>query len=168
MIGFDEACERIAALPERTAVECIPLDQAAGRILAVDIVASLDAPRADASAMDGYAVREADLARLPARLRLAGESLPGQPDLPEVGERACVRIFTGAPVPPGADRVVIQEQVTRDGGVVRFEKPLGPARHIRPQGGDFRSGEILLASGTRLDARSIVTAAAADLPEIEV
>jgi len=168
MIGFDEACARIAALPERAAVERIPLDQAAGRILAADIVASLDAPRADVSAMDGYAVREADLARLPARLRLAGESFPGQPDLPEVGERACVRIFTGAPVPPGADRGGIQEQVTRHGGVVRFERPPGPATPTRPRGGDFRAGEILLAAGTRLDARSIVAAAAADLSEIEV
>lgn len=168
MIGFDEACALIAALPQRVAVERVPLDQAVGRVLAADVVASLDAPRVDVSAMDGYAVRETDLARLPARLRLAGESFPGQSDPPEVRERGCVRIFTGAPVPPGADRVVIQEHVTRDGDVVRFEKPIGAARHIRLRGEDFRAGEILLAAGTRLDARSIVAAAAADLPEIEV
>lgn len=168
MIGFDEACSAITDLPDRTRTERVPIDRAAGRVLAADIVAALDAPRRDVSAMDGYAVREADLATLPARLVLAGESFPGQSGLPEVRAGTCARIFTGAPVPPGADRIVIQEDVRREGDVAIFETPLGSGRHIRRQGGDFRAGETLLAAGTRLDARAIVVAAAADLPAIEV
>lgn len=168
MIGFDEACSIIAGLPDRTRTERVPIDRAAARVLAADIVAALDAPRRDVSAMDGYAVREADLAALPARLALVGESFPGQSELPEVYSGGCARIFTGAPVPPGADRVVIQENVRREDDVAIFETPPGSGRHIRPRGSDFRAGDTLLAAGTRLDARAIVAAAAADLPAIEV
>lgn len=168
MIGFDEACSAITKLPERTQTERVALEQATGRVLAADIVAALDAPRRDVSAMDGYAVREADLAVLPARLALAGESFPGQTDLPEVHADTCARIFTGAPVPPGADRVVIQENVRREDDVAIFEMPPGTGRHIRPAGSDFRAGDMLLAAGTRLDARAIVAAAAADVPDLAV
>jgi molybdopterin molybdotransferase len=117
--------------------------------------------------MDGYAVCEADLANRPASLRMSGESFPGQlPRAIEAGE--CARIFTGAPVPEGADRVVIQEIVRREGDWAVFERYTGEARHIRARGSDFRSGERLLAAGTLLDARTIVAAAGADVGSVEV
>jgi molybdopterin molybdotransferase len=117
--------------------------------------------------MDGYAVREADLATVPTRLRVSGENFPGQLP-PPIASGECVRIFTGAPVPEGADRVVIQEIVRREGDWAVFERDPGEARHIRLGGSDFRSGERLLAAGTLLDARTIVAAAGADVASIEV
>lgn len=117
--------------------------------------------------MDGYAARDPDLARLPAKLRVSGESFPGQlPPTITAGE--CVRIFTGAPVPDRADRVVIQEIVRRDGDSAVFEHEPGTARHIRERGWDFHAGERLLEAGTLLEARAIVAAAAADVASVEV
>src|SRR5256885_4905426 len=115
MIGFDEASGIIAGLSERMPSEPVPLDRATGRVLAADVIAVLDSPRFDVSTMDGYAVREADLAQLPERLSVVGASFPGQAELPAVQGRECVRIFTGGAVPTGLDRVVIQEIVRQDG-----------------------------------------------------
>jgi molybdopterin molybdotransferase len=167
MIGFDEASGIIAGLSERMPTEPVPIDRATGRVLAADVVAALDSPRFDVSSMDGYAVREADLVRLPVQLPVVGASFPGQAELPPVEDGQCVRIFTGGAVPTGLDRVVIQEIVRQDGGTALFEQELGPARHIRARGSDFRAGDVLLAAGTRLDARSIVAAAAADAASVD-
>ncbi|HEY5970769.1 MAG TPA: molybdopterin molybdotransferase MoeA [Pseudoxanthomonas sp.] len=168
MIGFDLACSLISGLPERTRTELVPLARAAGRVLARDIVAGLDSPRHAVSAMDGYAVRDADLMRLPARLRVVGCCFAGQPDVPVMPPGCCTRVFTGAPLPPGADRVVIQEHVRREGEDAFFEVPLGSGSHIRLKSSDFHAGETLLVAGTRLDACAIVAAAAADEGEVEV
>lgn len=166
MIGFDDACALIRALPERTGIENVPVARAAGRVLARDVVALLDAPRHTASAMDGYAVRNADLAQLPARLRVLGPVFAGDDGRLNLPEGACARIFTGAPVPAGMDRVVIQENVQREGDFAIFQKPPGQARHMRAQGSDFRTGDVLLAAGTRLTARGLVAAAGADVAEV--
>src|SRR5256885_4540306 len=131
MIGFDEASGIIAGLSERMPSEPVPIDRAAGRVLAADVIAALDSPRFDVSSMDGYAVREADLARLPVQLPVVGASYPGQAELPAVAGGECVRIFTGAAVPAGLDRVVIQEIVRQDGDTAVFEQELGLLRHIR-------------------------------------
>src|SRR5947209_19758986 len=115
MIGFDEAIERIRSVAAPLRSETLPLADCAGRVLAGAVIAGIDSPRCDVSAMDGYAVRDADLAHLPGRLEVVGESFPGSGWAGSVGRGECVRIFTGAPVPSGADRVVIQEIVGREG-----------------------------------------------------
>ena len=167
MISFDEALTILSSAARPIGTETIGIECAAGRVLAANVIAAIDSPRAGVSAMDGYAVCEADLAHVPARLRVSGESFPGRLPRP-ITNGACVRIFTGAPIPAGADRVVIQEIVRRDGEWAIFEHEPGSARHIRPQGSDFRSGERLLTTGTLLDARSVLAAAAADMPSVEV
>ncbi len=166
MISFDEAVAIFAAHARPLRIETLPVGEAADRVLATDVVAAIDSPRRDVSAMDGYAVRSADLADLPARLTLVGESFAGQADLPKVTPGTCARIFTGGAVPAGADRVVVQEVVRRDGDDAIFDSPPGPSRHIRNHASDFAIGDRLVAAGTVLGPRAIVAAAAADIGEI--
>ena len=168
MIRFDEALAHVLALARPLEAEQVALAEANGRVLAAPAVAQVSAPPADVSVMDGYAVREADLATLPATLRIGGESFAGRGHDTPVEPGQCVRIFTGAPVPPGADRVVMQEQVRREGDIAMFEAPLSPARFIRRAGSDFGKADALLAAGTLLGPRQMVAAAAADLDRLSV
>lgn len=166
MISFEKASRAVLALAQPLGKERVPLEEADGRILAEPVTAAIDAPRADVSAMDGYAVREADLDKLPARLTVTGNIFPSQAPEP-IAAGTCVRIFTGACLPPNADRVVMQENVQRDDEQAVFAQ-LSSARHIRRRGADFRTGEILLPAGRQLDARSITAAAAADCATLSV
>jgi molybdopterin molybdotransferase len=168
MISFDEAVELVRSAATPPGSEAIPIAKAAGRVLARPVIAQIDSPRSDVSAMDGYAVRDADLARLPARLELIGESFAGAGWSGSVAAGTCARIFTGAPVPEAADRVVIQENVERDGNLAVIGEAPGKARHIRARGSDFSRGEELLAAGRLLDPRALVAAAGADVGELEV
>jgi molybdopterin molybdotransferase len=168
MIGFDEALALIVAAATPLDRETVALADAPGRVLAAPVVARLDSPASDTSAMDGYAVREVGLAALPARLRVAGESFAGRGFDGRMGTGECVRVFTGAPVPEGADRVIIQEIVRRDGDMALFGHALGGGRHVRAMGSDFRKGDVLLEPGRRLDPRAMVAAAAADRATVEV
>jgi molybdopterin molybdotransferase len=168
MISFDEAVERIRSIAKPLGSETVPLGDAAGRVLAAPVVARIDSPRTDVSAMDGYAVREEDLVSLPARLSMAGESFAGAGWHGTVASGMCARIFTGAPVPAGADRVIMQENVRREGDCAIVDEHPGPARHIRQRGSDFCAGDELLRSGRLLDPRAIVAAAAADADGVEV
>ena len=168
MISFDEAVELVRAAAVPIGVEKVAIADAGGRILAHPVVAAIDSPRADVSAMDGYAVRDADLQSFPAALQLIGESFAGAGWKGRVEPGTCVRIFTGAPIPEGADRVVIQENVERAGDEARFAHPTGPARHIRRRGGDFRTGDVLLPVHRKLDYRAIVAAAGADIAELDL
>ena len=168
MINFDHAVELIGSAAKPLGSETLPLEQAISRVLAKPVVAMIDSPRADVSAMDGYAVRESDLASLPASLRIAGESFAGAGWTGTVEPGTCARIFTGAPLPGGADRVVIQENVRRDGDYAIVEDKPGGARHVRKRGSDFRIGDQLLSSGRLLDPRAIVAAAGADLAALEL
>ena len=167
MIGFEEASrllrESVTALPAET----VPLVEAAGRYLAEDLVARFDAPRSDVSAMDGYAVR-ADILENSLPLKVLGQARPGMPFDGIVGACAAVRIFTGAAVPTGADCVVMQEYTRTKGDMVSIKEGYGPARYIRKAGSDFRDGDVLLRLGTRLTARAMVAAAAADRASIEL
>jgi molybdopterin molybdotransferase len=131
-----------------------------GQVLTEPLVASLTQPPFDASAMDGYAVRGADIARLPATLRVIGESAAGRGFDGKIGTGEAVRIFTGAPIPGGADAIVIQENTAQDGDRVTVREGTTDTGHIRPRGGDFRAGEVLLAAGRKLSARDITLAAA--------
>jgi molybdopterin molybdotransferase len=168
MIGFDDAFERVRAAAQPLGTETVAIDEAAGRVLAMPVVARIASPRSDVSAMDGYAVRESDLKTLPARLRVAGESFAGSGWGGTAAAGECVRIFTGAPVPAGADRVVIQENVLREGDLAIIEGHPGKARHVRERGGDFGEGDELLPAVRLLDARAIVAASAADVAELDV
>lgn len=168
MITFDEALAHVRAVAQPLSKEAVAVREAAGRVLAEPVVARISSPRSDVSAMDGYAVREADLAVLPARLAIVGESFAGSSWKGTVHAGQCARIFTGAPVPGGADRVVIQEDVRRERNVAVIDRHPGKARHIRKQGGDFKEGEGLLPAGRLLDKRAIVAAAAADVAIVDV
>jgi len=160
-LSVTEARERMLVDAARLGVEDVALAESLGRVLAVPVTADRDQPPFDASAMDGWAIRRADLAP-GTRFQIAGESAAGRAYARSVEPGQAVRIFTGAPVPQGADLVVIQENATRDGETVSFtidrEPPPG---NIRPSGGDFRSGDALLADGARIDAWRLSLAAAA-------
>lgn len=155
-----EARARMLADAARLGVEAVELAQSLGRVLAAPIVADRDQPPFDASAMDGWAVRRVDLAP-GARFLAVGESAAGRAHAHPVEAGQAVRIFTGAPVPTGADLVVIQENAARDGDIVTFTLGDAPAGNIRAAGGDFRAGDTLLAAGMRLDAWRLSLAAAA-------
>jgi len=164
VISFDEALSLIARVAKPLGDEQVQLGEAKGRVLAEPVTASVDSPPFDVSAMDGYAVRDADL---PGRLTVVGESFPGQRDSQMLAAGQCVRIFTGAPVPQGADRVVIQEEVIREGDAAVFAAA-GAARHIRAMGSDFRGHDRLLEAGRLVDARALVAIAAADRESVMV
>ena len=136
MISVDEAHALVLALAGPVKTEEIAVEDAAGRAMAAPAVARLTQPPFDASAMDGYALRSADL---PGPLPVVGTAAAGVPYAGTVPEGAAVRIFTGAPVPAGCDRVVIQEIVTRDGDTIRVTE-VGDNRNIRLQGNDFAQG----------------------------
>ncbi|MFT4956133.1 MAG: molybdopterin molybdotransferase [Brevundimonas sp.] len=140
--------------------ESVFLDQVDGRWLAEPIAAMRDQPPFDAAAMDGYAVRGADVAP-GARLKIVGESAAGGRGALRIGPGEAVRIFTGAALPEGADSILIQEVVTREGeGILLGDQAPDPA-HRRPRGVDFRAGDRLLAAGVRLNPWRIALAASA-------
>lgn len=168
MIGFDEAIARLGEVARPLGPETVPLEAAAGRVLAKPVHAMIRAPSADVSTMDGYAVRDADLAALPARLRVAGEAGPGQPASEALQPGTCLRIFTGGPLPKGADRVVIQEVVGREGELVHIEQPPGDSRFVRAAGSDFGPGDLLLEQGEMVTPRALVAAAAGDADQLTV
>ncbi|TLF52344.1 molybdopterin molybdotransferase MoeA [Halomonas urmiana] len=149
-------------------LECVALEAAAGRVLAAPARSTLDMPGVDNSAMDGYALRRDELAGapsgLPVRLRVPAGA--GVTRLPEGG---CARIFTGAPVPLGADAVVPQEKVSLDAaGRVHVAGELAAGANIRRRGEESRAGEVLLAAGGRLDAASIALLAGQGIASVTV
>lgn len=149
-------------------VEIIALGRGFGRTLASDLVARRTQPPQAVSAMDGYAVRAADLAKLPVRLKQIGESAAGHGFKGRLGRAETVRIFTGAPVPDGADAVLIQENASIEAGFIAPSQSVGEGSHIRAKGIDFVEGEILLGAGARLGPAAIALAAAMNHAEIAV
>jgi molybdopterin molybdotransferase len=169
LISVAEALQRILAGASRpVGMEEVPLDQAAGRTLAADIASLRTQPPFAASAMDGYALRAEDAAAVPVTLQVVGTSAAGRGFAGAVGPGQAVRIFTGAPIPAGADAIVIQEDTdVSDGRVIVREAPAA-GRFVRPAGLDFREGEVLLHAGQRLDARRLALAAAMGHPRLQV
>ena len=162
MISVEEALARCLALAAPLATETVPLALAAGRWMRAPAVAARDQPPFPASAMDGYAVQGG-----PApgdSFTVIGEAGAGHGFAGRVGPGTTVRIFTGAPVPEGATRVLIQEDVTRDGDRITLSSGADAAVHIRPQGQDFRVGDSL--SPRRLRPADLALLAAMNIPAV--
>jgi molybdopterin molybdotransferase len=139
------------------AVEEVRLEEAAGRVLALDVTADRDAPALARSVRDGYAVRAADL---PGELRVIGEVRAGERFAGEVGPGQAVEIMTGAPVPAGADAVVMVEHATRQDGQVRIDRGAEPRQFINERGCEARAGAVVLPAGMRLDYSGVAALAA--------
>lgn len=147
----------------------VPLGEADGRVLAADLAARLTQPPFDASAMDGYAVRAEDASTVGTELSVIGTASAGHAFEGAVGPGETVRIFTGAPLPQGADSVLIQEdaeQIADDR--IRTAFAVVEGRHVRPRGQDFAEGEIVLKSGTVLDFAHLTVAAAMNHPTLGI
>ena len=166
MISVDEALGRLFALCVPVGTETVPLRRAAGRVLAAPVVARLTQPPFAASAMDGYAIREADH-RAGAVLNVIGESAAGKGFSGIVGPGEAVRIFTGAPVPRGAERVVLQEDVARSGDAITLGGRLEEGANIRAAGQDFSAGDRIEAPRL-LTATDLALIAAMNVAEVTV
>ncbi len=166
MLSVAEAHARLMTLFAPLEHETVPLALAGGRVLARDVVAGRDQPPFAASAMDGYAVREAD-ARPGAVLQVIGTAQAGARFGGPVGPGEAVRIFTGAPLPDGAGRVVIQEDVLREAGVITLGGTLDQGGHVRPAGGDFRAGDRVTAP-RRIRPADLALIAAMNAPTVKV
>jgi molybdopterin molybdotransferase len=163
LISIDAALDIISRLAgPATPTETIPLARARGRVLARSVRAQRPVPPFDNAAMDGYAVRTADLhGPGPWLVPVRGRVAAGQAEMPPRVEGAAVQIFTGAPMPDGTDAVVMQEQVTRTGDRIRIVRAVERHAHVRTAGEDMRQGQTILREGRLLTARDIAACAAA-------
>lgn len=169
MLTVAEATEKIVSAFAPIGAEQVSLDRAFGRVLAEPLVARLTQPPADVSAMDGYAIRAADAANLPVRLKVTMSIAAGQAPQGAIRPGEAARIFTGAVVPNGADTIVIQENTDADGdAVVVREGTCNVGQHIRRAGFDFKTGDVALPAGQFLSARDIALAAAMNCPWLSV
>jgi molybdopterin molybdotransferase len=172
MISVAEARARILAAIAPVGTEQVSLADAAGRTLAADAVARLTQPPMAVSAMDGYAVRAADVGKVPVTLKVIGTVPAGRPFAGSVGAGETVRIFTGAPLPEGADTIVIQEDTAAEGAganarvIVKEAAALG--RYVRKAGLDFKAGDALLHAGRLLSPRDVGLCAAMNVPWLTV
>ncbi len=164
----DALAKILAAASPIAEVETLPLRESFGRTLARDLVSTRTQPPFDVSAMDGYALRAADVATPEKRVLLSGESAAGRGFAGEVKPGECVRIFTGAPIPKGADAILIQEDATIEGAMIGAREPLRVGQHIRVAGVDFREGEVGLQAGVRMGPAELALAAAMNHPLVPV
>jgi len=151
-----------------TACETLSLADAEGRVLAVDLTAGLTQPPFNASAMDGYALRREDAPEPGAVLKVIGTSSAGHGFEGSVGHGEAVRIFTGAPIPSGADSVLLQEDAEKIEGGIRTKFAVRQGQHVRPRGQDFAEGEAVLPTGTVLDFSRLTVAAGMNRSDVEV
>ncbi len=169
LLPVAEAKTRIlASVAKDRPAEEVALEHAAGRTLAEPLAARRTQPPKAVSAMDGYAVQASDIAQLPAKLKLIGESTAGHGFPGSIGPGETVRIFTGAPVPEGCNAILLQEHARADGGWVEALETAASGRHIRAKGIDFSTGEVLLAKGQRLGAAHVALAAAMNFAKVKV
>ena len=165
-LAVEDARTRMLAGIAPLGGEPVAIGDALGRVLAQDVRADRDQPPFQASAMDGWAVRRADVETAEARLRIVGESAAGHGYAGAVRPGEAVRIFTGAALPAGADMVVIQEEAAREGDHVRLGPVDAKPSNVRPRGGDFAAGTVLLQAGVRLDPWRVSLAAAAGAAQV--
>lgn len=166
MITVDEALTQIFNLVSPLDNETVPLVDANGRVLAEPVVATRMQPPFAASAMDGYALNGVE-ADPEAMFSVIGESAAGHGFSGRVGSGECVRIFTGAPMPEGTNRVIIQEDVTRKGNLITLARNLDAGTHVRPAGGDFQQGDTIPAPRV-LTPADLALAAAMNAPDLVV
>lgn len=166
MISVSEARAHLLELVSPLGTELVPLAEAAGRVLADDVAARRDQPPFAASAMDGYAVKSAEV-ELHAMFKVIGEAAAGHGFDGTVGAGQAVRIFTGAPIPDGADFVVIQEDVTAKGTLITITDAPGDNPNVRPRGGDFKNGQTISAPRL-LTPSDIALLAAMNIAEVPV
>jgi molybdopterin molybdotransferase len=168
-LAFEEArrkvIEAVRACGKRATGEAVSLDAAHGRVLLAPLCGDRDYPATRRSLRDGFAVRSSNL---PGVLRIRGEVRAGEQDQPALGEGEALEIMTGAPVPEGADAVVMVEHVTADAGQVHIERTAEPGQFINERGAEARSGAVLIETGTRLDASHIATLAMTGRTSVEV
>jgi molybdopterin molybdotransferase len=167
MIDYEQALRLVLAHAGPRGTESVPVDAAAGRVLAADVTARISSPPFDRSAMDGYAVRAQDVRRLPAELEVIGQAFAGGPARLTVGAGQACEIATGAPVPPGADTVVMVEH-TEPAGERRVRVLKLTGTNTSPEGENVRAGDIVLRAGQVMTPLRIGTAAMAGRAEVEV
>jgi molybdopterin molybdotransferase len=167
LLPVAEAQARLLATARPLAVETLPLGEAIGRWAAEPVVARRTQPARDLSAMDGYALRFADL---PGPLRVIGESAAGSPFAGSIGAGEATRIFTGAAMPDGADVVLVQEEARREGQQVTLDGagPLRSGANVRRRGLDFSEGDVLVAAGERLTPARLAVAATGGAASVKV
>ncbi|MEP3279168.1 MAG: gephyrin-like molybdotransferase Glp [Stappiaceae bacterium] len=168
LISVEEALDRLLEDVSPLPSENVPLDQARGRYLSEPVASLRTQPPFPASAMDGYAVRAHDIANPPVQLTVIGEAPAGHEFAGSVAPGQTVRIFTGAPVPDGADSILIQENTERTGDRVTALSGVEPGLYVRPAGLDFSHGDILLKRGQQLNFRDLSLAAAMNHPALPV
>lgn len=159
--------QMLSRITPLTAVETLPLVNCFGRILATDVVSPLDVPGFDNSAMDGYAVRLADLS-LDKPLPVAGKAFAGQPYQGEWPAGTCIRIMTGAPIPAGCEAVVMQEQTEQTDDGVRFTAGVRGGQNIRRRGEDIRQDAVVFPAGTRLTVAELPVLASLGIADAQV
>jgi len=172
-ISLDEARTIIdRSIVPITRVERVSLDRASGRVLAETVTSSADVPPFARAAMDGYAVRAQDTAEAsrttPRTLRRIEKVFTGQMPVQKVGEGDCIEIATGAPMPAGADAVVIVEETDSDGDAIRVFTPVNPAQNVGRQGSDIHKGQTVMQPGTLLNASRVGSLAALGLTDVTV
>ena len=163
LLTLEEAHERVLNRIRRLPAESVPIAEASGRVTAEAVLARVDLPPFASSAMDGFAVRPADL---PGTLRIVGESAAGRPFDTQVAPGCAVAISTGAVVPEGADAVVPVELVVQKDNEVEVSQSVGAGSHIRPRGGDVAAGQVVAPAGTKLTAAGLAAAAASGVAEL--
>lgn len=168
MLSVRDAHARVIAAFEALPAEMVSVADAAGRVLAIPPMARLTQPPADLSAMDGYAVRAVDVPAAPATLTLVGQAPAGGSYDQVLQPGEAVRIFTGGPLPAGADSIVIQEDTKADGAAITILEAPRPGRHVRKAGLDFKAGDSPFAAGRMLTSRDVALAAAMNLPWLSV
>lgn len=164
LLTLEEAQERILEFARPLAAEAVPIAGAGGRVTAEDVLSRVDLPPFASSAMDGFAVRAADL---PATLQIVGESAAGQPYAAALEPGCAVAISTGAVVPAGADSVVpVENAVVQSANSVEIEQTVQPGAHVRPRGGDAAAGDVVVSVGVRLTPALLAAAAASGVAEL--
>ncbi|GLQ07215.1 molybdopterin molybdotransferase MoeA [Sneathiella chinensis] len=168
MISVEEARKNILSALSPLTSETVSISEACGRYLSENITPRRTQPPADLSAMDGYAVRAADVQTVPVTLNVVGEAPAGGSYDSPLGAGQAVRIFTGGPLPEGADAIVIQEDTTREGDRVTVLEGVASGRYVRKKGLDFTEGQTGLAAGRKLTPRDIGLLAAMNVPWVSV
>lgn len=171
LLSFEEARQTVeahAAELRPVGMEEVPLESALGRVLAEEIAADRDFPPFPRATRDGYAVRTSDAAAPPARLRVVAQITAGASALPQIQAGEAAEIMTGAPVPPGADAVVMVEHTSREQEHVLLAKTVSAGENVVPAGAEGRAGQVVLPRGTRLSHAQIALAAAVGATELHV